>query len=733
MAYIRDRREERTGFQSGSPLKPSYDCGCDFVMVYRLNDSTADRIRAHKEKGYVVHFMTGISWGSYEDYLDGKFDGTDHWQEGQRDRFGNTILHSKRTPYLMPAVAFADYLTEQLKRVVDAGADAIHLEEPEFFDRSGYSEAFKREYLLYYRAPWKPAHESYNERYKCARLKAYLNVRTITRVASAIKEYAFLSYNKVIRVYIPTHSLLNYTQWKIVSPEGKLADIEPLDGCIAQVWTGTSREQNWYNGMRRERTFETAFLEYGVMQELVSGTGKKMWFLHDPIEDNPIFDWTDYRKNYLKTVAASLLHPKINSYEICPWPNRVFEDSYPKGSPGAQPIPEDYAVVLNNMFQTLGDMDCVQTADVLRVGILCADSQLYQRTNPDFPGENADERTGTVLGDLQQDIDEYKEKLFTGQDADGMLLKKFACSVAFPGFYSLALPLLKHGLPVRPVLLDNARRYNGYLNEYDVLVLSYEFMKPEYPDVNTVLAQWVARGGTLLYVGDGSDPFHGIDAWWSGTYSTPAMHLFEMLGIPNISDECSIHKVDKGVAAIWNVHPAIICYNATNAEAYRSFFCEAIAQKQLVWKTSNYLELQRGPYLVSAVLEESCSSMPRTYTGLYADMCSPSFAIVSTKTLLPGENTILFDFSTIQQERLRIIGTSVRILELQEENGDIVLKVRGASLSTAYIRLRVPAAVTGAACDSGVTIAVENDAASKTALLSLTSNAEDTIIRLWMT
>ncbi len=72
----------------------------------------------------------------------------------------------------------------------------------------------------------------------------------------------------------PTHSLLNYAQWCIVSPESSLARLKGCDGYIAQVWTGTSREPNRYRGEVRSRTFETAFLEYGAMQNLVRATGR---------------------------------------------------------------------------------------------------------------------------------------------------------------------------------------------------------------------------------------------------------------------------------------------------------------------------------------------------------------------------------------------------------------------------------------------------------------------------
>jgi hypothetical protein len=48
---------------------------------------------------------------------------------------------------------------------------------------------------------------------------------------------------------------------RIVSPESSLAQRDGCDGYIAQVWTGTARTPNVYRGIRKERTFETAYLE----------------------------------------------------------------------------------------------------------------------------------------------------------------------------------------------------------------------------------------------------------------------------------------------------------------------------------------------------------------------------------------------------------------------------------------------------------------------------------------
>ena len=52
-----------------------------------------------------------------------------------------------------------------IKRVIDAGIDAIFLEEPEFWARAGYSDAFKKEWNDYYHFDWCPQHISAENTY----------------------------------------------------------------------------------------------------------------------------------------------------------------------------------------------------------------------------------------------------------------------------------------------------------------------------------------------------------------------------------------------------------------------------------------------------------------------------------------------------------------------------------------------------------------------------------------
>ena len=706
MAYIRDRAEELTGYQASGEFRPSVDLDCDFVMVYGIDDSMPERIRQYRENGYVIHLMTGIAWGEYQDYLDGKWDGREHWDEGQVERNGAGVGHGYRVPYMVPTVAFSDYLTERLKVAVDAGVEAIHMEEPEFWDRSGYSEAFKREYEIYYHEPWRAQHEDLDVRYKSARLKAHLYCRAIERVSAALKEYAKVKYGKDLRFYVPTHSLLNYTQWKIMSPEAALIGISSVDGYIAQIWTGTSREANVYEGVYKERTFETAYLEYGVMQELVKGTGRRMWFLNDPIEDQAGYTWENYRYNYIKTATASLLHPHIWHYEICPWPHRVFEEKYPRlphggeGCAGAEEpksIPQNYATLLSGMFQMFGDMeqaDIFFEGDVSGVGIFMSDSGLFQRTFPDgiVKGESIEERLRRAMHrNSGNPVDEAQAAALMAEiEADESMMNDFVQSPAFPQFFGMFLPLLKYGLPVKPVQLDNVRRFAGYLEDCRFLILSYEYIKPEAPDVNASLVSWVRKGGSLLYIGDGSDPFHGISSWWRQSgYSDPAQHLFEMADMER-KPEDGCYPVGKGKILVWNMLPARICLSRELAREYRELTKRALLECSIKWQYRNDLTLHRGPYIISAVMDESVDDKPKEFEGLYADMLENDYRIITHKKIAPDENAILFDFGKIKGEEFRVIGTSARVEEVESLEKGIRFRLKTADNIRAFLRVRLP-------------------------------------------
>ncbi|SFI49336.1 hypothetical protein SAMN02799624_01032 [Paenibacillus sp. UNC496MF] len=706
---------EWTGFQESRPYGPNYDLRTDFVMVYGIGEDLPERIEGWKKAGYTIHLMTGVSWGQYQDYLYSRFDGRDHWDEAQKIRDGSHMLHGKDVPYMVPTISFAEYLATYIKKAIDSGVEAIHMEEPEFWAQSGYEDAFKREWLNYYGEDWIPPHSSPDAQYRASKLKAAMYYRALDRICSQMKEYALVAHGRTVRFYVPTHSLINYTQWRIVSPEALLVSMPACDGFIAQIWTGTARTANVYRGVRRERTFETAYLEYGVMQELTRGTGREMWFLHDPIEDNPRYAWSDYKFNYRQTVVASLLHPGVSQYEVCPWPRRVFEGKYPTpDGAGKEGIPGDYATVLLTVMSVLRDMHNHEEAEEAAggteytrgIGLLLANSAMYQR--------------GDVLGEG----DERAAFKYDGTGAPDELTAEQRDLLDWSAFYGLALPLVKRGIPLRPVQLDNVLTFPGYLEGYRVLLISYEFMKPEHPGIHQALGQWVREGGVLIYAGDGSDPFHGVQEWWnrgagSRTYERPEEHLFESLGLGRNPEEGE-HAVGGGAVIFVRVNPAALSKTGKGAELVANTVRKALALRGEAkdYFESGVLRIRRGPYVIAQAMDETEADGGLTLHGRFVDLFEADLPVLERVELRPGENCLLYDLAqdAAAGGEPAILISSSRVRDERREPGRYGFVSESPASMTVSARIRCAAAPARVTAD-GADAEFAHDPASGTLLV----------------
>jgi len=64
-------------------------------------------------------------------------------------------------------------------------------------------------------------------------------------------------------------------------------------------------------------------------------------------------------------------------------------------------------------------------------------------------------------------------------------------------FYGLAMALLKRGMPVEPVQIENATK-PSFLDRYRLLMLTYQVQKPPQPEFHAAVANWVKAGGALV-------------------------------------------------------------------------------------------------------------------------------------------------------------------------------------------------------------------------------------------
>ena len=647
---------ERTCFQTAASWGEKYNLRSDVAIVYGIDEKLPERIGTWRDKGYRIHVMTGVSWGNYQDYLYGRFDGINHEDEAQTVSDGRKSSHGGDVYYMCPGINFGKFLCVGVQRGLDAGAEAIHLEEPEFWVNAGYSAGFKREWQSYYNEPWQAPHSSVDAQWRASKLKYFLFRRALQQVFDHVQAFN-QRIGKHVRCYVPTHSLLNYAHWNIVSPESSLARLNGCDGYIAQVWTGTARTPNLYQGKLKERTFETAFLEYSSMYHMVQSTGRTVWFLNDPIEDNPNHDWKDYQRNWESTLTASLLQPDVWKFEVAPWPERIVKGRYSKSAKPEDrlPIPPSYATELQTVMNALNDMkqdrvewDCGTTG----IGVLVGDSLMFQRGDP--------------------------------KPSDRHLSH----------FYGLAMPLLKRGIPVAPMQLENVS-VPHYLDKSKVLLLTYQGMKPLTADVHTHIAEWVKQGGSLIFCDDDSDAFNTVKEWWNSDgmqLSTPRQHLFALLGLPEANPDETAWSFGKGRVVWLRKNPATLASSLEGAELVASTVRQAVELANLKWRETASLILRRGPYVIAAGLDESVAGDLKILKGHFVNLFDPELRVMNDVRIEPSSRYFLRDLDFTSGIQPQLLAAACRALPIKSEGKSQSFLIEGAAETSAVVLLKTATA-----------------------------------------
>lgn len=654
--------KEKTAFQTSHHWIPEIDVRSDIAIVYGVAErgkiTFEERVKSWRDRGYNTHFMTGIAWGQYDEYFLGKWDGKNHLGEGQQTVKGDTIWHGRNIPYVVPVASFIEFMkTRVVKRVIDAGISSIHLEEPEFWARAGYSEVFKQEWEKYYGFPWRPQHESPENTYLSNKLKYQLYYNAIDQVSSYAKDYG-KSKGMDVKVYIPTHSLVNYSSWQIVSPEASLASLRGIDGYIAQVWTGTSREPTFFNGLRKERVFENAFLEYGSMVSMTEPTKRKLFFLTDPIEDRAR-DWADYKRNYEATFTAQLLYPMVADYETMPWPERIYTRPYRLANSEERVlIPKYYSTQMQIMVNALNNIQVssnrVTGSD--GIAVLMGNSLMFQR----FPVHNGFE-------DPQ-----------------------------FSNFYGQTLPLVKRGVPVKTVHMENLS-YAATLKDVRVLIMSYSNMKPMSADVHKHLAEWVNKGGVLIYCGRDDDPYQKVMEWWNtkeNTFTSPSEHLFRQLKIQPAENTVK-YTVGKGKFYLLRQNPKEFVLEGKADDVFVNAVKEAYEQDsksgKLVVKNNFYL--QRGPYDIVSVMDESTNGEPYVINGPVIDLFDPKLPALAKKSVDPGTQGFVYNISRVENKKNpQVLASASRVYDEQKSGKKYSFVCKSPAKTRNSMRVLLPAA-----------------------------------------
>ncbi|MFN4032064.1 MAG: hypothetical protein ACK4ME_00340 [Fimbriimonadales bacterium] len=456
----------RSCYQTGADYSPRLDLATDAVIVHSLDPA---RLAQWRARGYPVFAM-----GAFRDYLPYV---EAHPHAVQRRQDGEP-LSIEGSFYLTPTPERTETLIRQYLQALEAGADAVCPEEPEYWADAGYEEAFRALYEARLGRPWQPPHESHDARWRADRLKAQLMSEAVHAILNAAR-----AYKPSAKRMVALHSPLNYALWRICLMHHALIyeNNAPVDEIIGQVWSDTVRTPIPYDGEYQAEPFATAYLEYASLAGLTQGSGKRLWFLCDPLSDTPNRPIAEHQQLYFNTLVAALMFPEATGYEVLPWPERIFGVA-----------PAEYATVVLSAAracEAIAQQPSVTLdAGVEGIGMLFSDSMCLMRGAPEL----------APVEDMM----------------------------------TLGASLVNAGVPVSMHSLQRLPE-QPLPRSLRMLIWTPESVKPMREAEHRALAEWVQAGGWLTIVGGAN----GYDAlpeapWRQAGAPTPIHWLMQTLGKP---------------------------------------------------------------------------------------------------------------------------------------------------------------------------------------------------------
>jgi hypothetical protein len=671
-----DFLDAKTIFQTNAGYDRRLAIAADGVIVHRHGGRFAPELQSWRDKGFTVGRMFFADSDAANAYWTGKWDGTPHPQDVERNQAGEVVKCAGVRPYMLPTDGWIRYLEEMADQSLQAGADAILPEEPLAHVFTGYEQSFRELWEQRYKKPWQPQHSSDEARFLTAQLKNELYLKLERRLAARTAAFGQVQ-GRDIGFVLPIHSLYSNIAAQLVAPLGTSTNIPGVDGYIGQIWTGPV---NWALGCYdspRKSFFTSAYVLYDYFTQLTVASDRKLWLLVDPVEDDPDHTWAEFAQWYQHCISAMLLMDEVDSYEIMPWPDRIFLPGHSTG--GGTPAPEDYRVTILAVTQALQEMPL--------------GGKRFTGTWPDgLAGASGPAPVGVAMADT----------LMWQRQKHPML----------QGVYALFLPLLERGIPVSSFVmerLDDA----AYLSRFKVIVLSYENFKPAEPAMHAALADWVKAGGVLVVLGG---------------HNAALEALLDELG--GTTSQEGTWPVRNGWVLRDTVSPAQFAQPSAAEETYLPLVRQALAKAgQAVAAESGSFCIQRGPFVVAHAETEGL-----LLQGRMIDIFNPDLAMKTSVELVPGSSGLYRDVLNVMDgSEPALLHATHRLVSSACQDGVLRFTVRGPAETPAVARVFVATSQTPhirATNARGDAVDVTCDKDEDTALLKFPNDPEGVTVEI---
>jgi hypothetical protein len=226
--------------------------------------------------------------------------------------------------------------------------------------------------------------------------------------------------------------------------------------------------------------------------------------------------------------------------------------------------------------------------------------------------------------------------------------------------------------------------------------MSYANMKPQSEKVNEQLAAWVKQGGVFIYYGRDNDPFQKVKEWWNTNgknYTAPAEHLFQLMYI-NLAENNKRYGYGKGKIFIEREDPKELVLTPGSDSSFLMLIKKAYEKEARAGRlqTKNYFYLERGPYDIASVMDESVSGNPLYIKGPVIDLFDPLLPVLKEKTIHPGQQCLLYDLNRIKEKKIpKVLCAASRLYDEKREKLTYSFITKSPSDTHNAMRILLPA------------------------------------------
>jgi hypothetical protein len=255
------------------------------------------------------------------------------------------------------------------------------------------------------------------------------------------------------------------------------------------------------------------------------------------------------------------------------------------------------------------------------------------------------------------------------------------------------------------------------------------------------MADWVKKGGVLIYCGKDDDPYQSVMEWWNTKgehFAAPSEHLFQLLNIKPSSSGDQQFKVGKGAVYVIRQNPKEFVMEVDGSKNFVDLVKQAYEKDakagNLMFKNSLYV--QRGPYDIVSVMDESISEEPYVINEPVIDLFDPQLPVLTHKTVPPGQQALLYNLGRIKNKKQpQVLAAASRIYEEQISPNGYSFVSKSPSNTTNSMRILLPEApkevtLTDSKGEKLTDVQSSWDAASHTYYLGFENSPDGTNVKI---